>query len=292
MNLFDLNPYLRRAWRNSVLSTNVRILPRIIFDYELLYIEQGTLLFAYDGVETCCPEGTVIFIRPGVTHSFVRIFEELHQPHIHFDLTYDTKSTVIPISFKNTDALSPSERKLIREDVFAEFGSSPYLRITNKKRFLELFYGTIEANAVNPVLGKARMLELLTLIIADNFPDFFTPPPETLIEQHIKDFIDAGQGTAFTLDDFEKQFSYDKYYLEKRFRQAYGVSIVAYRNARRMEKAKQLLTHASVSSVADQLGFSSIYSFSRAFKLHFGYAPSQERTQEPETDAKELYEKK
>ncbi len=90
----------------------------------------------------------------------------------------------------------------------------------------------------------------------------------------LKDYIDAGQGMTHTLDDLAKQFSYSKYYLERQFKKEYGVSLMAYRNQKRMELAQQLLKSRSVSAVADTLGFTSIYVFSRAFKQFFGVSPS------------------
>jgi len=41
-------------------------------------------------------------------------------------------------------------------------------------------------------------------------------------------------------------------------------------------KAKELLERYSVTEVAEQLCFSSIYVFSRAYKKHFGISPSAE----------------
>ena len=73
----------------------------------------------------------------------------------------------------------------------------------------------------------------------------------------------------------EKQYSYSKYYLERQFKKAYGISLIAYRNEKRMQHARKLLELESVSDVAEELGFRSIYSFSRAFKKQFGICPSE-----------------
>ncbi|MBP3435507.1 MAG: helix-turn-helix transcriptional regulator [Clostridia bacterium] len=62
--------------------------------------------------------------------------------------------------------------------------------------------------------------------------------------------------------------------MEHRFKNRYGISLIAYRNDKRMRSAKILLASQSVSDVSNELGFSSIYVFSRAFKNHFGISPS------------------
>jgi len=72
----------------------------------------------------------------------------------------------------------------------------------------------------------------------------------------------------------EQYFNYSKYHLEREFTKAFGTSLIAYRNRVRMEHAACLLKEKAVTAVAEELGFSSVYVFSRAFKRHFGYPPS------------------
>ena len=83
----QVNPYIRVA-RESVLAPGTEIKRRIIFDYELIYVERGEFWLDYGEGKYLCREGQYIFIRPGISHSFRGIFEEVSQPHIHFDLVY------------------------------------------------------------------------------------------------------------------------------------------------------------------------------------------------------------
>ena len=78
-----------------------------------------------------------------------------------------------------------------------------------------------------------------------------------------------------SLDDFEKHFSYSKFYLEKLFREKYGESLISYRNRRRLESACALLLEHSVENVARTLGYSSIYVFSRSFSNFYGISPAK-----------------
>ena len=91
--------------------------------------------------------------------------------------------------------------------------------------------------------------------------------------------LDLGRRTAFTftsdsLFGLEKRFSYSRFHLECLFREKYGVGIIAYRNEERLARAKELLATKTVTDVAYTLGYSSIYSFSRAYKNKFGCSPS------------------
>ena len=67
-------------------------------------------------------------------------------------------------------------------------------------------------------------------MIAENFPRVFDTVEGYPVEMHINNYIDAGQGLFMCLDGFAKQFSYSKFYLEKRFHNAYGIGLIAYRN--------------------------------------------------------------
>lgn len=65
------------------------------------------------------------------------------------------------------------------------------------------------------------------------------------------------------------------------FKKETGYAPRQYENIVRLNRAKDLLlsTHLSVSQTADELGFSSVYYFSRAFKRQFGQAPAIWRDQ-------------
>ena len=270
-----INPYIRVAM-NSSLSANFVIAQRIIFDYELIYLEKGEFLFKYNGKEYNCTEGQFIFIRPGVPHSFHCIKGEIQQPHIHFDISYSEKSPKIPVSFKDLNDFSPYERSLINDDIFASYPLSPFVIFKNKEKTLNIFYNIINTPDENLLSKKADLIKIIEMIILDNFPDCFSNSGDTYsIAKQLKDYIDAGQGYSASLEDFENLFSYSKFHLEREFKKNYGMSIISYRNEKRMEKAEELLRTKTVSFVAETLGFSSIYVFSRAFKQHFGVSPTQ-----------------
>lgn len=86
MDISKINPYIRIAMR-SILRAGKVIKRRIIYDYELIYIDAGEFIFNYNGVDYLCQKGDFIFIRPNIPHSFSGIKRDLSQPHIHFDMT-------------------------------------------------------------------------------------------------------------------------------------------------------------------------------------------------------------
>ena len=66
-------------------------------------------------------------------------------------------------------------------------------------------------------------------------------------------------------------------YFRKLFTGTMGVSPITYVHRFRIEKAKEMLKsdYGTLSDIAQTLGYSSLYDFSRDFKKHTGIAPSK-----------------
>lgn len=61
----------------------------------------------------------------------------------------------------------------------------------------------------------------------------------------------------------------------KLFKKEVGISPIAYRNQQRMLAAKKMLaSQSSIAEIADALGYSDAFSFSKQFKRHWGYSPN------------------
>lgn len=277
MNIFEVNPYIRRGLR-SVLKKPFVIEERIIFDYQLLYVESGRFILIYDNVEYKCDEGSFLLLRPGVPHKFVSFDVDLVQPYIHFDIVYDNMSENVPISFKKLDELSRYEKLLLREDIFSGYSQKPLIKVNDKKEFLKLFFEIIDSvNAPDMLLSnKAKMLRLLQMIEACNFKGAFEyEKGENDVCSEIKCFLEKNIYLSVSLEMLEKQYGYSKYHLSRIFKEKYGTTIINYHQGLRLEEAKRLLADMSATEVCEALDFGSIYAFSRAFKNHFGYAPTE-----------------
>ena len=276
MNIHDINPYIRVAMP-SRFPPNHQILERIIFDYELIYVEEGSFRFSYGKQTYLCSVGDFVFIRPGIAHSFRSTASGASQPHIHFDLTYMPDSRTVPVSFKNLPDMTAFERKMIRPDAFSDYPREPFVHFSDAPELLRLFYEVIDPRTpLHTLRKKALMTEIINRLIQDNFPACFSDESTQLPPAaQLKAYIDAGQGLHSSLDDYESQFFYSKFYLERQFKQLYGTPIMAYQNKKRMEVARSMLSDRTVTDIAKELGYSSIHAFSRAFKSHFGVSPTE-----------------
>lgn len=274
-----INPYIRVAMQ-SILRQGTKIARRIIFDYELLYIADGEFILNYNETDYRCTKGHFILLRPGISHSFTVTDANLSQPHIHFDITHTADSRQVPVCFKDLNELEDEDRKHIREDIFRKYPQNPFVVFSDNKAALEIFYDIVNHPKPSSLTSKGLLIRLIDMLIEDNFPETFVDNTEFIysIEEQVKDYLDAGQGSTSNLDDIAKQFNYSKCHLEHRFKDRYGIGLIAYRNNKRMQSAKIMLQAQSVSATADKLGFSSIYVFSRAFKNHFGISPNDYKT--------------
>ena len=73
----------------------------------------------------------------------------------------------------------------------------------NKEKFLKLFYQII-LNEVDILEKKANMIQVLSMLIKDNFPDIIEGQANLDVAHQLKDYIDAGNGLKMQLEDFEK----------------------------------------------------------------------------------------
>ena len=278
MNYIDintLNPYIRVA-QHSVLPKGHKICQRVLFDYELIYIESGETVINYGGQDYVCNSGQFILLHPRVPHCFYPLQDDLSQPHIHFDLIYGANSLITPNSFKDLNNFSDEELLMIQDELLSNDSSSPFVTFANTDAAVKTFFRTIECYQKKQfLLAKSAFIDLLYYLITDNFPNCILKGKEYNAARQIKDLIDYGQGINMSLADFEKQFSYSRYYLENNFKKKYGISLISYRNQKKIQLACELLERLSVSDVANELSFSSIYAFSRAFKNHTGKTPSE-----------------
>lgn len=283
MNTNCISPYIRVAMK-SILTAPFCIGERIIFDYELILIDDGEFLFTIDGQDYICKKDTVIFIRPNHPHRFDSIENQnLSQPHIHFDPVYDEKSEERFVCFKPYDKLTDFEKGLILTDIFKDIPIHSVIRLRNITYFKVLFYNLIELSEKKSrfmqLEYKQKMIQLLLLLLEEAD---CREPEEPNINQtmaYIKSYIDTNFINRISLKMLSGQFHLSMTYLSEKFRQAYGFTVMEYYANLRLETAKRLLceNEKSVSEISEFLHFDNIYTFSRFFKNKTGISPKEFR---------------
>ncbi|RXZ84151.1 response regulator [Paenibacillaceae bacterium] len=102
--------------------------------------------------------------------------------------------------------------------------------------------------------------------------------------EEIKHFVDEHFTENLKMEKLAKSFFVSKEYLSKVFKQQFGLNLTDYITKLRMEKARHLLLHDSLSikSVAELCGYEELGYFYRVFKKQFGLAPGEMRKGEAE----------
>lgn len=279
MNITDINPYVRLA-RHSILPEHYSINDRVIFDYELICIDSGECDITVGGTRRRYRAGEAVLLVPGITHRFDVGDVPFSQPHIHFDIAYDIFSKSRFVNFKDITKLSKEERLMISDNVFSKKASSGSPVTSDLPLLFTLVLQVIDKfeknGGLNDIFIKSRMMRIIELI-----SDEMTVNEEKATEStvyRLKRYIDANLTQNLSLDGLSSQFGMNKYTLLRCFESTYGKGIGRYVADGKAELAKVLLLQGiSVGKVAQDLGFDSIYTFSRFFKGHEGIAPSQYR---------------
>jgi AraC-like DNA-binding protein len=123
--------------------------------------------------------------------------------------------------------------------------------------------------------GRAIGMLILSLLVRQIEPDHSDLNDNQKIIA-IKDYINENYNRKISIKEIGEFIDLSPGYTGVFFKKNVGMSIQQYTNYVRIEKAKQLLIHSSltISEIADECGFSDIYFFSKTFKKETGYSPS------------------
>jgi len=289
--MFDLNqlsPFVRVAWDDTIYPPT-RIEERVIFDYELLYVKDGEIKVVIEGAEYHGLPGDIFFFKPKQRHSIELLNNKpLHQPHLHFDFIYQRDSPEVEVSFKPLEKMNEQELKLFREDITAslEIQLPSHLRLLKPKIIENLFYDIFyEFDMKFPYFEAAVKGSFINLWVQLSRESLWATRPHLINSreqiERVKAFLSHNANRNVSLDELADVANLNKYYLSRLFKEYFGVSPVYYHLTNRLDKAKEMIrfTNQSISKIASQFGFSSIYSFSRAFYKYEGVSPQKYRAE-------------
>ncbi|MCT2194114.1 AraC family transcriptional regulator [Paenibacillus sp. p3-SID1389] len=276
-----LSPNVRRAWNHRV--DTMKLAPRIIFDYELLYMEKGELTIRVENDTFVAVPGDILLFKPGVEHEFIDSRGECWMPHIHFDVLYHEDFEQVPINFKNRSECTEAELAWLRPDILGQaFGFPNVLRIGNHaevhKTLMQIIHAYERRDADYPLIQKALVLRILYLLQkglrANNNAHLVMHQRAmelavTYIMEHYNETV--------PLKTLSKLACLSVFHFSRIFKQTFDLTPHQFQIRYRMEKAKELMIfhRLSLSTIAEKVGYSNIYSFSKAFKQVEGMSPRQ-----------------
>jgi len=206
---------------------------------------KGEIRFTYEGGRVISSPDTPIFLPKGLSYlnectgaaeSFVFNFETLSQEHTPAELS-PISSTEAFEYYKKIRTLAESTNPTSRLLLFESLYSLSY-------RLMRTCAGKDNAN---PIVAKAL------------------------------EFISQSYGRSeHTVRDAAQYCSVSEVYLRKLFRKELGLSPFEKITELRMNRAKMLIEEKRpLKEIADSVGYSDVFQFSRAYKRYFGHSPSK-----------------
>lgn len=251
------------------------------YDHVYTYIEQGEAEFFLEGISYYVKEGDIILMPPFLTHiirstSFVPLIQYI----VHFDLFFDEERSAWKDQ-KITDERSvrvEEEMRLVNTMPISHLSLMDRMEL--KRRFMILHKEFLNQEPSNLLLSKAICLELLAFFIKGQANRSEKEGKVTkgwvFIEKTIT-YIHQNYGDP-TLDNtaISQYVGISTNHLSFLFKDQLGTTIHKYVTHIRIEQAKIriLAGDQTLTAIAEQVGFSSIYLFSRSFKAHVGVKPS------------------
>lgn len=119
-------------------------------------------------------------------------------------------------------------------------------------------------------------------------PENILPGTQQSLAQQVKNWLDKNFTSQITYKIFQDIFGHNEKYLSALFKDEFGISPSKYVGELRMNMAKKLMQSNPdilLKDVAEMVGFTDAFYFSRVFKSHEGISPSaymkQQKEQQP-----------
>ena len=233
--------------------------------FELTHVSEGKGTIVTNGIPTKVCPGDIYLSFPGDVHAVYTDTEDL----LKFDfLSFwpEDKALLARLEEIMLSRSDPGKRLFFSRDVehLMDSATSEALSSDSDTEILTMTLQLLVRHLLRAFRGKKRA------------PQRSVSTAQELCYQ-MMNYISTHIYVMEDLTDLADFFGYSYSYLSDLFRRTTGETLEHHYTARRMNAAAMLLKEQalSVGKIAELLQYSSIYTFSRAFKAHFGVSPSQ-----------------
>ncbi len=177
--------------------------------------------------------------------------------------------------------VEPGECIIIEFDAIQEYRNILPFEITNDSFLINSFAKIEKKFNLQSMNFKMECINLLygvLLFLLKTVNKKYIPNGKKDILQPAIDYIANNYyDSTITNDRLAAACGISTIYFRKIFERVYEISPIKYLNNFRMEKAKSMLLSdiESITLVAQNVGYNSIYHFSKMFKIHTGMSPSE-----------------
>jgi AraC family transcriptional regulator len=253
--------------------------------FELTFCMEGSALQWFN--EECIEfnKGDWIFLRPGVRHKTINIVESsFSYLAVHFDiddlplrkllknsiLNHVPYQTAIETQLaKYTAEIDNLIQKILFNKNFILDGQDIILTVTEVDKLL------FQANVIAVISEYIKLIEINNKA---NYETNFTKQQLEIAEE-MKALLEKNVFGSLNINDISEAFGYSRSHCTRIFTQVYGSSPRQYYTNLKIKKAKELLllTNKGIDEISSELGFSSLFHFSRQFKRWTSKSPTEYR---------------
>lgn len=233
---------------------NLNNIPHWHTEYELIYVESGTLSVTVDGSLFTLQRGMALFLHQGMIHSIVS--------------SEDAVTAVIKVDGAHLEALFGRTR-LVSPLLSGDYGLSEYIE--------EIFRESDDKDAFSWILSDSITTRLIAHILRGE-PTVEPPAnePSSSAERYKKLLEEIAEKYAYvTFEDAAAFMHFSRPYFSKYFLEHTGMSFTRYLNTVRIAHAVEKLREGekTITEISRSCGFNTIRNFNRVFKDFTGHSP-------------------
>jgi len=273
---FPIQTPIAFASAGQFVAKNNPVHPHRILDSAVLLLGlDGTYPIAQDGREYLLESNTFMVLFPNHAHGG---YAPATDPQSHFWCHFYLPLDALHPVTDRCDLQAATNRGFC---VLPEFG-----RISHTEKYRMLFRQLIDAsqNLYQDKAAQARICDAyITVIVQELSQECLRQEPRgsaSAVVEKIREYLRLHACTEpICITELAARYHYNASYLTELFRAETGMTLVAYLNSVRMERARSLLlnTDATVESIAKQCGFGDTKYFMKTFKRINSVTPSEFR---------------
>ena len=238
--------------------------------FELTVATAGKGFVYTDGVPTAISRGDIYLSFPWDHHA---ILPDPDDPLKYNFLAFSVEESDLAADLLHiTETNAAADRRVICDEAIAPLVSSAIAELDSERSYASEMLSSL-------------LMQTVIRVVRDFLRQTETEAPRAGAESadvlcyHLMHYIDTHIYSMDSLSELAEDTGYNYSYLSALFKSTTSESLSSYYRNRRLETARLHIAEnlLSVTAIAELLRYSSIYTFSRAFKDAYGISPEQYR---------------
>jgi AraC-like DNA-binding protein len=241
---------------------------------------QHQFLYALDGKGKITLDGRTFDFEPNTAAVIV--------PHSNHAIVSDSRLTVLVLAFDET-VLEGSIRSGL---LHSQFSRSMLVTLNvigdNELRTLlrKMLFEQSRAEPLNRLAIRIYLMQLL-LVVIRNKQTFHTPLVNHLRAERLRNYLDTHYFELVNSESMAAKLGVSARHINNIFKETYRMTPLQYLTELRMGLAQKMLaeTDKDISSICFEIGYESLSTFYRTFKIYRRMSPNQYRKLHSAADA-------